>query len=66
MKQHYFVVRWDKENGWQLDNAVADAVLDGTIWDNDKEEWQICDDTTEEQDGECSAELTRLLKGEKQ
>ena len=62
MKQHYFVVSWDHENGWQLDNAVADAVLDGTIWDTDQQEWQICDDTCVKQDDKCSAELARILK----
>ena len=66
MKQHYFVVSWDQENGWQLDNAVADAVLDGTIWDSDEQEWQLCDDTCVKQDDKCSVELSRLLKAANQ
>lgn len=62
MKQHYFVVSWDQDNGWQIDNAVADAVLDGTIWDTDEQKWQICDDTCVKQDDKCSTELARILK----
>jgi hypothetical protein len=64
MKQHYFVVRWDESDGWQIDHDVADAVLDGTLYDTDEERWHGCIESGDEKrDAEIMDRLTALLKG---
>jgi hypothetical protein len=63
MKQHYFVVSWDEVAGWEMDSAVADAVLDGTVYDTEKEQWTTCDtDAVVEQDERCQKQLIQLLE----
>jgi hypothetical protein len=66
MKQHYFVVRWDEENLWQIDHDVAGAVMDGTLYDTDEERWEVCLKSEDEKRDEMLAiQLEALLRGGK-
>ena len=39
MKEHYFVVKWSKATGWEIDPDTEEARFpEGTVWDG--KEWQ--------------------------
>lgn len=39
MKEHYFVIKWSKQNGWELDTDTEMARFpDGTVWNG--QEWE--------------------------
>ena len=39
MKEHYFIVKWSKATGWEIDPDTEEARFpDGTVWDG--KEWQ--------------------------
>jgi hypothetical protein len=44
MKEHYFIVKWSKAEGWEIDPATEEVRFpDGTVW-NGKEgvgEWEL-------------------------
>jgi hypothetical protein len=64
MKQHYFVVRWDEADGWQADHEVAGAVIHGTLYDTDEEQWEVClTSEDEKRDLMLVKQLEALLRG---
>jgi len=39
MKEHYFIVKWSRQNGWELDPTIEEARFrDGTVWNG--QEWE--------------------------
>lgn len=40
MKEHYFIVKWSREQGWELDPESEEARFpDGTVWNG--KEWEL-------------------------
>jgi len=39
IKEHYFIVKWSKQNGWSIDTDTEEARFpDGTVWNGT--EWE--------------------------
>ena len=39
-KEHYFIVKWSRETGWELDPESEEARFpDGTVWNG--KEWEL-------------------------
>ena len=40
MKEHYFIVKWSRDNGWEIDTDTEEARFpDGTVWNG--KEWEL-------------------------
>ena len=40
MKEHYFIVKWSKAEGWEIDPATEEVRFpDGTVWSG--QEWEL-------------------------
>lgn len=41
MKEHYFIVKYSKDKGWEFDPEVEDDKFQaGTIWNCNTKEWE--------------------------
>jgi hypothetical protein len=71
--KHYFIISFDaKDNTWEWDTEQEQvAFSDGTVWDEDKEEWTIAylgDGEYIDNEDELSEQLgkhLRLMNGER-
>ena len=71
--KHYFIISFDaKDNSWEWDTAQEEVAFpDGTVWDEDKEEWTIAylgDGEYIDNEDELSEQLgthIRLMNGER-
>ena len=40
MKEHYYIVKWSKAEGWEIDTDTEEARFpDGTVWNG--QEWEF-------------------------
>ena len=40
MKEHYYVIKWSKAEGWEIDPDTEEARFpDGTVWNG--KEWEL-------------------------
>ena len=40
MKEHYYVIKWSREAGWEIDTDTEEARFpDGTVWNG--KEWEL-------------------------
>ena len=40
MKEHYYVIKWSKAEGWEIDTDTEEARFpDGTVWNG--QEWEL-------------------------
>ena len=40
MKEHYYIVKWSKAGGWEIDTESEEARFpDGTVWNG--KEWEL-------------------------
>jgi hypothetical protein len=71
--KHYFIISFDaKDNSWEWDTEQEEVAFpDGTVWDEDKEEWTIAylgDGEYIDNEDELSEQLgthIRLMNGER-
>ena len=65
MKEHYFVVAGYIDDSGNIrlgdDPAVAEAVLDGSVYDDETGEWSLVGETTETDDKAILDELRARL-----
>ena len=44
MKEHHFIVKWSKRDGWQIDPDTESANFpNGTVWNEATSEWDFDD-----------------------
>jgi hypothetical protein len=61
-RTHHFIVTWSEIDGWTHDLSTEMAVLpDGTIYDNDVEQWEVA---TEEEYEPVRLMLDAMLRRE--
>ena len=47
MKEHYYVIKWSKENGWEIDPETEEARFpNGTVWNGQEWEYGYLGDET--------------------
>lgn len=39
MRQYYFAVTWDEDNGWRIDEQMSNNIFEGVFYDHAKQEW---------------------------
>ena len=64
MKDYYYIIKWNEEEGWQISPTEEDEFPNGTIFNHKTKEWEqayLGDGKFNGQEDELATQLSRKL-----